>query len=496
MTSAMNSRVLPGGPGLPQRPNEGFPITGSILPPPRPSSQASTDSDRRSSRTFASVQSILNPSGEDDEPRGRRRSAAQMEHDFPMSPTLPSLNNRPPSSGGLMIEKSPPGFQGSRPNAPRRILTPISPTLHRTTSLSRMIPGTIDAQSTPFLANPNDSSRPPSSEPGSAGLPTLPPFPGQHSQRQSFSHSQAPTPPLQAVARRKSVSVLPSARASPSPSYSSYSRSGQASPSLPYPSSSGPTPPGPLSLNGSPIIGPMNPLSPGFDQDGHPLQGISVVSGGQNQYEYFNLPTGKGYVSVPVEVQIASRQADEKRKRNAGASARFRQRRKEKEREANHTIDRLRDDLRIATEDCEYYASERDRLIEVLKQTPGWEHHLPRSPSPRSKRRAQSTQTASSGMTSGGVSPTSPQSTDLHHPSDMERNTRRRIDSESYQPSSSHQDGPAQQQYPSQYPPFSPRHATQHPGTHSHHLPMVEQNHNHPPQAGYERASWAGHPQN
>lgn len=516
--AGMSSRMPPAAPGLAQsqfpprdRASEGFLTSGQTLPPPRPSSQASTESDRRSSRTFASVQSILNPSGDGDDRRGRRRSAAQMEDDSQMSPIMATLSNRPLSGGDPNNDKSPPGFQGARSGMPRRILTPISPTLHRTTSLSRIVPGTIDAQSTPFLANASDSSRSHSIEPSSAGLPGIPPFSGPGSQRQSFSYSQAPTPPLQAVPRRKSVSVLPSARVSPSPSYSSYSRSGQASPSLPYPPSTGPTPPGPLSLQGSPLVGPLNGLPPA-SLDSEMPQVIPVVSAGRTEWEYFTITSSRGDVRVPVEVHVASRQADEKRKRNAGASARFRQRRKEKEREANSTIDRLKDELRMMSDARDYYKSERDRYLEVLKDTPGWERYLPRSPSPRPQRRAQSSHTVStSGITSGAVSPTSPlpPNAELHTlpGNETERNTRRRIETDSYHSSGLQpQDSVSQQSYQSPFAPFSPVHGPHRshshpshnagsPGAPSHPNSIGMADTNHPGNSGYERP-WPPHSMN
>jgi hypothetical protein len=137
---------------------------------------------------------------------------------------------------------------------------------------------------------------------------------------------------------------------------------------------------------------------------------------------------------VPVETQVASKQADEKRKRNAGASARFRARRKEKEKEASTTIDRLKDQLRMVKEDCEYYRSEKERLMEALKEMPGWERHVRRSPSPPAKRRSRSVQSASTdGLTPGALSPTSPHpSLSQEPPADGERNTRRRLDLDSY----------------------------------------------------------------
>ncbi|KAF2666749.1 hypothetical protein BT63DRAFT_457703 [Microthyrium microscopicum] len=494
--STTGSPALP-HPSLPQRERslDFQALPGPVLPPPRPSSQASTESDRRSSRTLASVHSMLNPSNDvDSGPRGRRRSAAQMEDDGgPISPPMAEMPlSRPGSSGGHPIEQSisPPGFQGSRSGMPRRILTP---TLHRaqsaqslnriiTTSVeNRQSTGTLDAKGTPFLSI---GSAMHTTEPGPSGVTHLPPMGGQGGQRQSFSY-QAPTPPPPNTdSRRKSLSVIPqqappslsSARASPTPSsYSSYSRSGQASPSFPFPASTDQTPPGSYSLAPSPVNGPLSHVPPvSLDSDGY-SHGIPVVSAGQSTYELFSLQTGRGTVSLPVEVHVASRQADEKRKRNAGASARFRQRRKEKEREANATIDKLRDTLRQMTQDAQYYKTERDRYLEALKGSPGWERYMPRSPSPVSKRGPLEQQSLQS-LSAGNMTPGSPQSgTSSEHtrPAEGERNTRRRTDAYSlpmpsptapqgpqfqspfgpYSPTSA---APPQQQYPPQHPPYSP----------------------------------------
>lgn len=371
-------------------------------------------------------------------------------------------------------DTSPPGFQGARSNGmPRRILTPISPTLHRATSLNRTtVPGTIDARGTPFLSGASVHT----AEPGQGGVPPLPSMVGQGGQRQSFSHSQAPTPPQQpATLRRKSVSVVPpgapnhsalpapSTRASPSPSYSSYSRSGQASPSYPpaaYRESTAPTPSGSYSVAPSPRSGSMPPGS----LDGDLPHGIPMVSAGQSSYELVSINTARGMVSLPVEVHVASRQADEKRKRNAGASARFRQRRKEKEREANATIDKLRDQLRFLTQDCEYYKGERDRYLEALKSGgPGWERLLPRSPSPCHKRPPPDLSVSNDGMTPS--SPRSDTSSERRRPSEGDRNTRRRTDAYSLAlPSPTAM--PAGHPFQSPFPPYSPSTsgpASQHP---------------------------------
>lgn len=431
--------------------------SGPGLPPPRSSSQASVESDHRPTRTLASVHSILNPSsGEDAEARGRRRSAAQMEEDQFSPPTGAVQLSRPGSSGGPHGETSP------RSGLPRRILTPISPTLHRPVSMSKGVShsqqatGTIDAQSMPFLG-PSSSSgamaQP--AETSSHGPPVLPPLGPHVAQRQSFSYSQMPTPPIQYSSdRRNSVSALPSARASPSPStYSSYSRSGHPSPQLPYPPSAGPTPPGSFSLGPSPVTGPLSNVPP-VSLDVEMPHGIPVVSAGQTAFEVFTIESGRGPVSLPVEVQVASRQADEKRKRNAGASARFRQRRKEKEREANVTIDKLSNDLRIMSQDAQYYKQERDRYLDIVKTMPDWERHLPRSPSPHTKRGQEEPLVASTER----ATPASPQSatdSDYTRVAESDRSIRRRTEAYSLPLPSppARLDAP---QFHSPLPPFSP----------------------------------------
>jgi hypothetical protein len=475
-----------------------------LLPPPRPSSDASSESERRSSRTLASVYSILNPSSFDDaERRSRRRSAAQMEDDSPLiSPTMSNIpGHRPGSSGGRSGEVSPPpGFAG-RPQLShsRRILTPISPALHRTASLSKIITGTIDAASTPF-PSPDTTTGMNSSEPMHQAIPPLHSFGPMTNGRLSFVFSQPQQPQAPGtlmIPRRNSVSILPSNRASPSPStYSGYSQSAQVSPSL-YPQSQAPTPPGSFSLAPSPNMGPSQGMG-SVMRDPEYTHGIPLPQGSQSTYavrestyELRMIETSKGPVPVPVEVHVASRQADEKRKRNAGASARFRQRRKEKEHQANTTIDKLRTDLYWMTEDCEHYKSERNRIRELLKDTPGWDHHPARSPSPPSNRRPdQSVQaTSSGGLDSGAVSPRSPTpASSMPGTSaipESERNTRRKLDVE--QPTILPKpDSFGQPEFRSPFPPFhrsglpSPESLhystplTSLPPHHNHQLPRVE----------------------
>ena len=354
----------------------------------RDTESTSSSSDRRLTRPLG-VHSILNPPHvEEIERRSRRQSAIETEAESRAKFTPPSsiapLSRPPSSNDDARSETSPPAHAG--PRVVRRILTPMSPRSHRAATFGRIATGTIDAQETPFLSPSSKMHLP---EPGATGHQPVPPQTSQVSQHSPFIIPAAPTPPLVAP-QRTSVSMLSSARASPSPSYSSYSQSGvsgQTSPAMPprLPGS-GPTPPGSYRLTPSPVIGSLSNVPPASLENEQGF-GIPVVSSGQN-YQLLTIDTTKGHMQLPVEVQAASRVADEKRKRNAGASARFRARRKEKEREASSKISNLEHELAYAQEDSRYYRQERDYLAEViLKNVPQYEGYLrTRPPSPRHKR--------------------------------------------------------------------------------------------------------------
>jgi hypothetical protein len=388
---------------------------GYTFPPPRRRSPESFTGERRSSRSLG-VQSILNPiHGDEGERLPRRRSAAQMDEEPGAdAASMPSLS-RPPSSSSVGTDEiSPPGPHG--PRVIRHLLTAVSPRLHRTTSFGRPPTGTMSVTDMPFLS---PSSRIHPQEPGTGGAPPLPvTHPGYVSQRSPYPIPTAPTPPLAPMAgpRRTSLSAMHSTRASPSPSYSSYSQSGQTSPMLPhhYPSGSGPTPPGSYRLAPSPVVGPLSSVPPTSldgeqqQQQQHGGYGIAVVSSGQN-YQLLTIETGRGQTQVPVEVQAASRMADEKRKRNAGASARFRARRKEKEREASSRISNLEQELAFAREDSEHYRRERDYLVDIFSRTvPHYEGYFRDRPtSPRIGRVMRQVSECPSSMGEDSPAPTS-----------------------------------------------------------------------------------------
>lgn len=100
-----------------------------------------------------------------------------------------------------------------------------------------------------------------------------------------------------------------------------------------------------------------------------------------NPIQIMTITSTEGSYDWPVDVLVASRAADEKRARNAGASARFRQRRKEKENEANNVIARQDRKIKELEQERNFYRDDRDRLRDVVLQTPGLEHHARWGPS-------------------------------------------------------------------------------------------------------------------
>ena len=132
---------------------------------------------------------------------------------------------------------------------------------------------------------------------------------------------------------------------------------------------------------------------------GHPNPALTTnISGGH----FMTLETEQGPLSIPIDVQAASRTADEKRRRNAGASARFRARRKEKEQSSTRENDGLRRQIQDLAEDADFYRSERNYLAAALYERADRGRHFPRPLSPRQRRlmQPQSQETPS-------VSPTS-----------------------------------------------------------------------------------------
>lgn len=356
----------------------------SIELPPLPQALPAPAATYHPASRSVGVSSILNPVDTDDSPHSRRRKASELESSSNVLPPL-GINNRPPYSATSTPTPTSMNIATTHgaERAPRRILTPRSPSVHRAASLNQLNTSSAATPGHPFAVSPR--SRTYTIEPGTAGAPPLPRLPpGARHSSHGFSAPTPPPPPGQAVRRTSAGASArarpPSESASPRSSYSSYN---EASPAGNYGQSSMPT----LSASYS--------AKPEFGSHGggasHSEQQRSVgvpisSSGGQNVYQMMTLETTSGTVSLPVDVQAASRVADEKRRRNAGASARFRQRRKEKEKEASTTISRLEQQMKEISEDMEFYKRERDYMAGVILQVPGGDRHFPRPQSPRHRR--------------------------------------------------------------------------------------------------------------
>ncbi|KAI9682109.1 MAG: hypothetical protein M1817_000163 [Caeruleum heppii] len=337
-----------------------------------------------SARKSSGLHDILNPT-----PSHRTSSVPMTQGSDGLRSHPPSLNLPPTTSndtGRRQSSPSPGLAEGLAPldrpimysgQAPRRILTPQSPAL-RSASLGRLsLPGTIDAQKSPFLST-SRRSQVDMASPQGAEVPPLP-TPPALSRLSGSSYGfppTAPTPP--SVGRRASVGTKhgpPSLTASPSTSYSSFSQVSHASPSprTTQPTSAPHLPPSfGASAGGGPV--PVS-VSPPYKSPASSLA--------QSSYQLLTLDTDQGPIQVPVDVQAASKMADDKRKRNAGASARFRQRRKEKEREASQTIARLEQQIRDITAEREFYRQERDHFRLLVSSGPISGHLPSRPPSPR-----------------------------------------------------------------------------------------------------------------
>jgi len=409
------------------------------LPPLRQLSDTPPSSERRAGNPLG-MHSILNPQAELlEQQRDRRRSASQMDLPSPgdntSHPSLPSIS-RPTSVDSTQGDMMPSRQFPPPPSRPRG-RGPLSPTVHRSQSLSMLNPptGTIDAHVVPFLSPSGRTSGPDQV----TSQPALPTPPVGH--RVTYFHTvppTAPTPPPSMVRnelRRPSLSFPQSGSASPIAAFSPYSQPASVSSSQ-YEASSQQGPYMSVPTNASMSEPHHIPVTMDMDRNGR----IPMAPTGQSSIQIMTIKSQQGHhVQIPVDVQAASKVADEKRKRNAGASARFRARRKEKEREASINIARLEQQLREALEDIDYYRTERNYFKSIVFQQPGAEQHYARPPSPQVRRLSVAPSNAASSTTGGG-SADSPYSAYEDDVRETERNVRRRTST--YHPSLGQIDSP------------------------------------------------------
>lgn len=390
-------------------------LTLSLPPLRQLSSTPPTPSSRRSDNPLG-VQSILNPQAElMEQQRDLRRNGRQMETPSPVdtqhSRSLPSISR--PTSVDSTQEEARPYNQLQPPSRPsaRHVLTPKSPSLHRTQGLSGLNrpTGTIDAQQSPFLTA---NSRPSEAPVSHSALPT-PPAGSRMSYFPPLVTSTPGSNSLRHEIRRTSAQFLPSGSASPIAHGSPYSRSASVASGYESHGHQG---------HYNTILHDVRQI--GASQEMERTM-IPVAPSGQSSIQMMTIKSQQGLnVQIPVDVQAASKVADEKRKRNAGASARFRARRKEKEREASMSISRLEQQVREAMERAEFYRSERDFFRSIVHQQPGADRHYARPPSPIVRRLSSAPSRATSSMNDAGSDGSYGDYDDESHEAD--RNVRRR----------------------------------------------------------------------
>ncbi|KAL1961095.1 hypothetical protein VTO42DRAFT_4983 [Malbranchea cinnamomea] len=343
------------------------------------------------SRSIA-VQAILNPADVSLETCSRQNSKEPIESPTPasISPSIhpqgsPSPVIRPPSDPLLHFDR--PGLSPRVQSRP--LLTPRSP--GRAASFggrSNPIPGTINVTQSPFIQSPGSRSFSAketvrlNTESAIATAPSRFQYETGRVRSASFfaEHRQGPV-----GSRPHSQDTSPS---TPQSGYSPFSQTPPSSrPS--YVQQPPPRPPPPFSHNLppppiGPPIGELNrpPLLP---------EAGSLHTGGEMGYPQMPLhhipiepPT---LIPVTIDMESGSRKADDKRRKNSYASKKFRERKKAGEAEQLQRLERQAEEIKILTEERDYYRAERDFFRELVAGTPGLS--IPsRPPSPRLRRRA------------------------------------------------------------------------------------------------------------
>lgn len=364
------------------------------------------------------VHSILNPpepevrSASERQPSGFPVESPSTGHSRPPSTFEPSpastastahYSTQQPHMDSLPISES----TGGNLSMARKILTPRSPL--RTFSGTRSVGGQfIDATRSPFLSGRSRNYLP-DQRVDSPAISTPPSATSSHPQThygfpptatssmsgrrasEESMHGRSQMPPSQSASPNIPMTSQNPISAQASPAGFSYQRVTQPPVSGSYyPGSSFAhmQHPGGRQEERATPEGPYSSQAP--SQSSIPSVSAQRHTPSSDSIQIFTISTAGGPINVPVDVHQASKSADEKRKRNAGASARFRQRRKDKEKEATTNIDKLNQQardlerhLREVEGERDFYKSERDRLRDVVYQTPEIRHHAQGRPSPR-----------------------------------------------------------------------------------------------------------------
>ncbi|KAL1989206.1 hypothetical protein VTN96DRAFT_3753 [Rasamsonia emersonii] len=331
------------------------------------------------------VHAILNP------PEGGASNAPSRQSSREVLEMPPSMSPSPQqrSSSSPLMRVSNPGpqyIQADRPSLspgirPRRIITPVSPAARFASVPGKpgTVAGKVSVSQSPFVQEPSSGVY---SVPPNVSLPSettqspslavsgriLPPQPSRHS-----------TPTFHTRRTSAGLATNPSSQdTSPSTPHSTYTPFAQSSPSM---GPGMPQPPGPSSLEPPPLFLPptVDPLSRAPGQMGVQRYGEDPSLPGPPPD--VPPPPFQGMIPVVVDFKSGSRSQAEKRKANSDASRRFRNRKKN-EMAMEQKINAQAEEIRLLTEERDYYRAERDFFRESLSRAVSGP--LPtRPPSPR-----------------------------------------------------------------------------------------------------------------
>ncbi|KAK4237051.1 hypothetical protein C8A03DRAFT_16364, partial [Achaetomium macrosporum] len=307
-----------------------------------------------------------------------------------MSETIPTTAS--PAGGHTFADRGSPQNVHPYPMAARRILTPRSP---RAAGLSRAAMRAVEPQH--FTTS---LPAPPAAQTHGSGSPPLGAPPQLHgSDFEQGPAAPLPTRPTSGLARSLSQPSLshglPPALHSEPPQPAGLKREHSGRPVLSGPPFAAPLPASqPFSTSGgvgdsrwtSRVLTSLPAGAARNLQLNSEVQAVMAIMPGQGEE-----------MLVPVDVYQASKVADQKRQRNAGASARFRQRKKEREQQQQEELQKLENENRELAKrneellkryqeleaERDFYRSERNRLRDLLSQTPSmkeWADRAPPSP--------------------------------------------------------------------------------------------------------------------
>jgi hypothetical protein len=305
---------------------------------------------------------------------GRETSAASVPgYPPPVGEEVPGFPAQRGSPTGSLPPLPPLGM-------PRRILTPRSP---HVTSQSRAARRNEELQQNPL---PRQPSIPEFQDVSPRSRPTLLGPPQQRAPPHAQGVAAAPPPPALSPIAARSLSQPVVSHGLPPKLAPDYLQS-STRPPLPGPGPARyPSQPGPA--RETPSSGPGGETRWSTSNYGS-LAGLPWgrnLPVGESQHLLTITPQYGEEIVVPVDTHQGSKTQDQKRQKNAIASARFRTRKKEREHQLEMDNHELGVRVRELEAERDFYRNERNRLKDIVSQTPSISQWADGPPSPVSNR--------------------------------------------------------------------------------------------------------------